>query len=503
MADSDSSAANDNTKAKLTSEAAIEPTLKPSDPRSPFFMPTSDSPGLFLTNVVLKGESNYDVWAKAFKNALLSKNKVGFIDGSITKPANDAFDETHAWTLCNSMINSWIHNTIDPLLKPYIHYFPTAKALWDDLRERYSIQNAPKIYQLKANLFQLRQQGISVSQYYTKLRGAWDELDDARALPDCPYGAHCPVTQHITKEMADDRVYQFLLGLDNAMFGTIRTQLLNQPNLPSLNKAYSTLVQEETQFHMAQTHETRTYVLSYAIRDIQKLPSSNADPVRCSHCGKLYHDVSKCYQLHGKPPYGRGRGRGKPYDKRNYTISSPAPQTAAAIPTFSNPNFVLNLTPEILQQIANMVVSPSTPSANTTTLSGKHIPNYTWLVDSGASQHMTGNLQLISNVESIPPTSIGLPDGDQLVSVQRGIFQLTSNIILQDVLYVPQLKCNLISVAQLLADTNCIISFTHTGCELQDPTTRIKIGLGRLQAGVYVHDSLNKRSSLTACTAQK
>ncbi|XP_061356024.1 uncharacterized protein LOC133300483 [Gastrolobium bilobum] len=202
--DSDSSAVNINANAKAN---ATDPTLTPSDPRSPFFMPTSDSP-----------------------------------DGSIHKPAAIASDETHAWTLCNSMINNWIHNTIDPLLKPYIHYFSTAKALWDDLRERYSIQNAPKIYQLKSNLFQLRQQGMSVSNYYTKLRGAWDELDVARALPDCPHGSNCPVTQYITKEMANDRVYQFLLGLDNAMFGTIRTQLLNQPLLPSLNKAYSTLV---------------------------------------------------------------------------------------------------------------------------------------------------------------------------------------------------------------------------------------------------------------------
>nr|KYP66281.1 hypothetical protein KK1_012568 [Cajanus cajan] len=78
------------------------------------------------------------------KNALRAKNKLGFINGSIVIPDDNASDEAYAWILCNSMINSWIHNTIDPQLQPLINCFETAKSLWDDLRERFSVLNIPE-----------------------------------------------------------------------------------------------------------------------------------------------------------------------------------------------------------------------------------------------------------------------------------------------------------------------------------------------------------------------
>ncbi|XP_061369008.1 uncharacterized protein LOC133311897 [Gastrolobium bilobum] len=102
--------------------------IKKTDSMSPFFVSQSDSPGILLTNVVLRGESNYDTWVKAMKNALHAKNKLDFITGSVTAPNASKPAELHAWGVCNSMINGWIHNTIDPQLQPFIKYYDTAKA---------------------------------------------------------------------------------------------------------------------------------------------------------------------------------------------------------------------------------------------------------------------------------------------------------------------------------------------------------------------------------------
>ena len=55
------------------------------------------------------------------------------------------------------MINGWIHNTIDSNLQPFIPYFESAKELWDDLKERYSVDNIPKQYQLKSDLPSVKQ----------------------------------------------------------------------------------------------------------------------------------------------------------------------------------------------------------------------------------------------------------------------------------------------------------------------------------------------------------
>lgn len=52
-------------------------------------------------------------------------------------------------------------------------------------------------------------------------------------------------------------------------------------------------------------------------------------------------------------------------------------------------------------------------------------------------------------------------------------------------LYVPNLACNLISVSQLIHDSNCAVTFSDKLCVIQDRTSRIVIGLGEQRNGVY------------------
>jgi len=55
-------------------------------------------------------------WEKVVRTALKSKNKLGFMEGTITKPtAQDDSDTTElqAWEMGNSMICSWMLNVIN------------------------------------------------------------------------------------------------------------------------------------------------------------------------------------------------------------------------------------------------------------------------------------------------------------------------------------------------------------------------------------------------------
>ena len=93
-------------------------------------------------------------------------------------------------------------------------------------------------------------------------------------------------------------------------------------------------------------------------------------------------------------------------------------------------------------------------------LSGK--PNSYWLIDSGASHHVTGSFGLLNNVHDVSDCPIGLPDGKQMISTKQGDVILCSEIVLRNVYYIPQLQCNLISVTQLIDDLNCTVHFTKT-----------------------------------------
>lgn len=56
---------------------------------------------------------------------------------------------------------------------------------------------------------------------------------------------------------------------------------------------------------------------------------------------------------------------------------------------------------------------------------------------------------------------------------------------LSNVLYVPKLSCNLISVTQLIDETNCVVQFSNSLCVMQDRTSRMLIGLGERIDGLY------------------
>lgn len=119
------------------------------------------------------------------------------------------------------------------------------------------------------------------------------------------------------------------------------------------------------------------------------------------------------------------------------------------------------------------------------TLTGKR-DNVEFISVSGASHHMTWNLELLCNIFDIFPCSIGLPDRDYAVAIKQGDIFLGGNLWLRGVLYSPELKCSLISVAKLLKVTKRFITFTEDLCVLQDRTSKTLIGAGEECGGVYV-----------------
>jgi hypothetical protein len=58
-----------------------------SDQNNPYRLDNGDTSVLSLVTDLLTTE-NYVTWARAMKRAFRAKNKLGFVDGSITKPTD-------------------------------------------------------------------------------------------------------------------------------------------------------------------------------------------------------------------------------------------------------------------------------------------------------------------------------------------------------------------------------------------------------------------------------
>lgn len=92
---------------------------------------------------------------------------------------------------------------------------------------------------------------------------------------------------------------------------------------------------------------------------------------------------------------------------------------------------------------------------------------------------------------------VGLPDGKDAFATREGSVILDGGLRLDNVLFVPQLTCNLISVTQLTNDSNCIVQFSNALCVIQDRTTRMLIGAGEQTDGLYFFRGVPKVHALT------
>lgn len=101
-----------------------------------------------------------------------------------------------------------------------------------------------------------------------------------------------------------------------------------------------------------------------------------------------------------------------------------------------------------------------------------------WIIDSGASDHMTACLDSLNNVVPVAKThQIKLPTRDSVLITHTGNVNVIPGLFLKNVLCVPTFQHNLLSVQKLIKDNNCSVQFTPTQCLISDATTHKLIGI--------------------------
>ncbi|XP_074271559.1 uncharacterized protein LOC141595490 [Silene latifolia] len=202
------------------------------------------NPGTNITQVFFNGK-NYDKWSRTFNLALLAKGKLGYIDGTVVKPASTATN-FEAWRSANALVTMWIFNSIDSSLRNQISLRPEAKQVWLDIRHRFCQQNDARIYHLQAELVACRQGPTeSLMDYYGRLTKLWDDLSEVDPLPACACNpCTCNWVTILDARRSKKRVRDFLMGLD-IRFDNARSHILGINPLPSLAIAYNRLLQEE------------------------------------------------------------------------------------------------------------------------------------------------------------------------------------------------------------------------------------------------------------------
>ncbi|XP_068499516.1 uncharacterized protein [Phaseolus vulgaris] len=117
--------------------------------------------------------------------ALSAKNKVEFVNGAAPQPS-ETDSSFSSWTRCNNMVASWLVHSVSVHIRQSIIWMDKALDIWNDLKAHFSQGDLSRISDLQMEASSLNQGDLSVTNYFSKLRIIWDELDNFR--PDLKNG---------------------------------------------------------------------------------------------------------------------------------------------------------------------------------------------------------------------------------------------------------------------------------------------------------------------------
>lgn len=120
-----------------------------------------------------------------------------------------------------------------------------------------------------------------------------------------------------------------------------------------------------------------------------------------------------------------------------------------------------------------------------------------WVIDSGATHHVSHKRSLFLEFKDLVNTFVKLPNETTVSIVGISSIRLTDNIILHEVLYIPVFRFNLLNVSRLTKHIPSVISFTSTSCFIQDLTQELMLGQGSQIANLYILHFHNEQANFT------
>jgi cell division cycle protein 20 (cofactor of APC complex)/ATP-binding cassette subfamily B (MDR/TAP) protein 1 len=192
--------------------------------------------------------------------------------------------------------------------------------------------------------------------------------------------------------------------------------------------------------------------------NVKNHSKSSKPMIKCSYCNKKNHTEDKCYAKHGFPV-------GHPKSNNRMNMNSNANIASVSVNNATLHAFVVG------NNVKN-VMNPLT--SNTSNINNTQACD--WLIDSGASMHLCNNRTYFDNAtfKHIPHKNVVLGNNECIQAIGIGDIPVrvrinnTSNLIdvtFKDVLYVPDIAANLLSVAKITSN-DVKVMFTGNECNI-------------------------------------
>ena len=251
-------------------------------------------------------------------------------------------------------------------------------------------------------------------------------------------------------------------------YSTLRTILMSSDTTLSTDKVVTSVLDQEKLLATEVKHSAFAARLSKGAPKPDsksgggKKPKS--DKPKCAHCKKLGHKKEECRKL---------KAELEARAKSETTNTNKGGDLNAKVARTQDGDTVLRTF------VANAI------EAGEDSLSAR------WLVDSGASAHMSSERHKFCSYRKLAsPKRVWLGDERYILAVGEGSMYLdldghASPILIQRVFHVPNLHGNLLSVSRLAAG-GYTVKFVEDGCHFVDDGSASTVGTASLQDGLYV-----------------
>ena len=417
--------------------------------------------------IKLEGPTNYNTWCRYVTGALKLKKLAKHIcagPGSVRPADND--DKQEAWDGDDEQAQGIITLSVSPAVLTVLGDAQlSAKDMWDRLASHCRRQDMWLLIDLFRRLTNTRLLDASEAEKHLSL------MSDLRTQ-FVNFGAAIPewissLLLLLSVPNDDQRWDTFLVTQTAAMAKWILAA--DRDNAPTVSwDSISTAILAEASRHTQQDAERArkqvdaTSAAAYAAK-AHGPPSGAGDnkrrgggaPGYCTHCDRKGHVKDTCYTLH---PHLREADMKRRAEARGYFCVVDTTDNGTALACQSDTVTHVQLTTDSTAGV--------------------------WYVDSGASYSLTGDRTWFTELHSCSPRTITTANSGVLTCTQQGTVVLNVRygcITVRDVLHVPSIAVNLLSVNALL-QAGCRPHFTPTGCAV--------LRRDRLMAEIKLHNNV-------------
>ena len=363
--------------------------------------------------------------------------------------------------------------------------YKTCSKFWNQAKALYT-NDIQRLYKVASAIVNIRQQDMDLSNYIGQIASLKEE-----------FLTLMPLTSDVGAQQTQvDKFFMVLtlIGLRPDL-ETLRDQILGSPSVPSLDDVFARLLRiSSTQTLPSDSPLDSSVLVSHTnLRGGRSGTRGRGQRPHCSYCNKFGHTRDRCYQLHGRPP--RTAHVAQSSDSHSQSPQTLSSCTSQGVPpTDSEYDAYLRYQAAKSDSVASVAQTGNASACLTHTSSLGP-----WILDSGASDHISGNKDLFSSLTTTPtlPT-VTLANGSQTMAKGIGLAHPLPSLPLTSVLYTPECPFNLISISKITRTLNCSIIFSDKFVTLQDRSTGKTIGIRRESQGLY---HLTSQSSPAVCVS--